>query len=504
MLGLAWVDNFLNGITMYRLLLYYLIGLLGVAVVLSALGVIGYSPWSLFTGSIYLVLICWGANYVFSRLFDAPVNAESAFITALILALILTPPTGFNDFMTFIWAGIFAMASKYILTIGKKHIFNPAAMGVWIVGIGLGQYASWWVGDAWLTPFVVIGGLLLTRKIRRFDLVLTFLIVGFVGTILSAGVFGHSPLEKVATEVLTATPLFFLAFVMLTEPLTTPPTRGLRLIYGAIVGFLFTPQIHLAALYSTPEAALLIGNVFSYLVSPKEKLILQLKERLKLTATTEDLVFPLNGQMNYRAGQYMEWTMPHDHPDSRGNRRYFTLASSPTESTLRIGVKYSQNGSSYKKALQAMGGQDNIVAAQLSGDFTLPADQNQKLVFIAGGIGVTPYRSMVKFLVDKVEKRDIILFYAAKSSSELVYRDVFEAGRKIGLRPIYVVEKNDTGLMGAKVGLLDEKLLTAEVPDYKERDFYISGPHGMVEAFKSTLSSLGVHRVKEDFFPGYA
>lgn len=489
---------------MYRLLLYYLIGLVAVAIVLGAFGAIGYSPWSIFTGTIYLVLVCWGANFIFSKIFNAPVNAESAFITALILALIITPKTGFGDIMTVVWAGIWAMAGKYLLTINKKHIFNPAALGVWVTGIGLGQYASWWIGNAWLTPFVVIGGLLLTRKIRRFDLVLTFLAVGFVGTLVSAILFGHSPLEKVATEVLAATPLFFLAFVMLTEPLTTPPNRGLRIIYGAIVGFLFTPQVHLAMLYSTPEAALLIGNVFSYLVSPKVKLFLHLKERIKLSPTTEDLVFQPAEKLSYKAGQYMEWTLPHGSPDSRGNRRYFTLASSPTEETIRIGVKFNPQGSSYKKALQEMFGSDVIVASQLTGEFNLPEDAKQKLVFIAGGIGVTPYRSMVKFLVDTNERRDVILFYAAKSSSELVYQDIFEAGKNIGLRPIYVVEKNDTGATDVYTGVIDGKMLTEEVPDYKERKFYISGPHGMVEAFKKTLSSLGVRRIKEDFFPGYA
>lgn len=111
---------------------------------------------------------------------------------------------------------------------------------------------------------------------------------------------------------------------------------------------------------------------------------------------------------------------------------------------------------------------------------------------------------MVKYLIDKGEKRDLTLFYAAKTSSELAYRDLFEEGRKIGLKPIYIVETNDTGAKDVRVGLLDEKILTTEAPDYQETEFYISGPHGMVEAFKKTLRHLGVRHIKEDFFPGYA
>ena len=55
------------------------------------------------------------------------------------------------------------------------------------------------------------------------------------------------------------------------------------------------------------------------------------------------------------------------------------------------------------------------MASQLAGDFILPEDKNKKLVFIAGGIGVTPFRSMIKYLIDKNEKRDIIIFYSNRT-----------------------------------------------------------------------------------------
>ena len=66
---------------------------------------------------------------------------------------------------------------------------------------------------------------------------------------------------------------------MLTEPMTTPPTKRLRIIYGALVGFFNAPFISIANFYFTPEIALISGNLFSYIVSPKKKLILKLKEK---------------------------------------------------------------------------------------------------------------------------------------------------------------------------------------------------------------------------------
>ena len=137
----------------------------------------------------------------------------------------------------------------------------------------------------------------------------------------------------------------------------------------------------------------------------------------------------------------MEWTLEHDRPDSRGKRRYFTLASSPTEPSLRIGVKFAERGSTFKQALTAHAWQgEPIVAAQVAGDFTLPPDPRPKLAFIAGGIGITPFRSMVKYLTDRHEKRDIVLLYANRRAEEILYRHVFAAAqRAFRFRPVYVL-----------------------------------------------------------------
>jgi ferredoxin-NADP reductase len=144
----------------------------------------------------------------------------------------------------------------------------------------------------------------------------------------------------------------------------------------------------------------------------------------------------------------------------------------------------------------------------LAGDFTLPQDTSKKLVFIAGGIGVTPFRSMIKYLIDKKEKRDIILFYSNKTYDEIAYKDVFdEATKEFGLKTIYTLS-DETKLPPDWSG--DKGFLTAGkvknfVPDYKERTYYLSGPHGMVAAFEKTLAEIGVPKlqIKTDYFPGF-
>ena len=257
---------------------------------------------------------------------------------------------------------------------------------------------------------------------------------------------------------------------MLTEPLTTPPTNGLRNLYGALVGVLFPPAFHLGSFYTTPEIALLIGNVFSYLVSPKSRLVLHLKHKRQISPHAYDFIFAPNRKVAFAPGQYMEWTLGHEEPDSRGNRRYFTMASAPTEPDLRLGVRFNDPSSTYKQAMLELDRGDEIIAGQLSGDFTLPKNPNQPLVFIAGGIGITPYRSMIKYLLDTHQRRPITLFYGAPTVHDFVYQDVFDqAERELGIRTIYIAEKTEdmspgwvglTGLITAR----DDPHLRAELP----------------------------------------
>ena len=76
----------------------------------------------------------------------------------------------------------------------------------------------------------------------------------------------------------------------------------------------------------------------------------------------------------------------------------------------------------------------------------------------------------------------------------------------VGHTPIYALSNEPTQVPGMYNGQIDGALIAREVPDYKERTFYISGPHGMVDAFKKTLRDMGVPRwrVKSDYFPGFA
>jgi ferredoxin-NADP reductase len=304
-------------------------------------------------------------------------------------------------------------------------------------------------------------------------------------------------------------PILFFAFVMLTEPLTTPPSRRRRIVCGALVGLLFAPFLHFGRLYLTPELALLAGNVFSYLASPKTKYLLRLKATTRLAPDVFELRFMSDRRVRFRPGQYLEWTLGHSRPDSRGNRRCFTVASSAAEDEVRLGVKFYPAASSFKRSLLAMRPGDAIAASQPAGEFVLPASRREKLVFMAGGIGITPFRSMIRGLLDQEEKRSITVLYSNKTAAEIVYADVLEEARlRLGIKTVFTLTdaKSVPPEWQGEVGRVDAEMLAKAVPDYVERVFYLSGPRLLVVGFEEMLRGLGIpkRRIKTDFFPGFA
>ncbi len=503
---LAPVDWFLNRITMYRLVFYGLIGLLAIAAVFGYLGILPYSPLSIAYSVALITGVAYVTNVLFAKVFSAAPNVESVYITSFILALIITPvaPADFAHAPFLVWAAIWAMASKYMFALGRRHIFNPAAFAVALTALTISGNATWWIGgNLPLLPFVALVGFLILRKVQRFELVGVFAATAFVSTLFTSG----GDIVSVCQTMLLRTPLIFFASVMLTEPLTLPAGRTRRLLYGAFVGILFAPAMHIGTLYSTPELALLAGNVFSYAINPTRRHLLRLLRIEKQGTGIYDFVFAPDVPLRFRPGQYMEWTLPHKGADGRGNRRYFTLASSPTEREVRLGVKFYEKPSSFKKTLLGMAPGDTMSVSHIAGDFVLPKDAARPLVFIAGGIGVTPFRSMLKRLVDRQEKRDIVMFYSNKTDDEIAYRDVFDdARRMLGIKTVYALTGAGAVTYGPYAGKVNPDLIAAEAPHWREATFYLSGPRSMVLSFQRTLALMGVpeSRIKSDFFPGFA
>lgn len=195
------------------------------------------------------------------------------------------------------------------------------------------------------------------------------------------------------------------------------------------------------------------------------------------------------------AGQFIELKIPHEGKDGRGDKRWFTASCAPEDELLSITTKFTDphasKNSSFKKALLDLKPGTELYMAAPMGDFVLPKDPSIPLLFVAGGIGVTPYHSIIKHLQNTGEKRDIRLLYAANSEEEIAFKDVF---KKLG--------KDFVPLIGQP---LTVKKILEHADPIEKRHIYLSGPEPMVEKLNKDLKNedFSKKHIHTDFFPGY-
>ncbi len=210
---------------------------------------------------------------------------------------------------------------------------------------------------------------------------------------------------------------------------------------------------------------------------------------------------PLKSPM-FIAGQFTELYLPHDNSDNYGQRRWFTLSSSPLDDMLSITTRFtSGHDSTFKQTLKKLQPGTPLKLAEPMGDFVLPKDPRIPLVFVAGGIGITPVHSMIKFLHDTQEQRDIRLIYAVGTLEELAFVQLF---KEYGSPYTPVVKRPPDAYIG-EVGSLDASRVLALAPDSGKEYYYMSGPEVMVETLTKDLAKMGVpaQRLISDYFPGY-
>jgi ferredoxin-NADP reductase len=200
-------------------------------------------------------------------------------------------------------------------------------------------------------------------------------------------------------------------------------------------------------------------------------------------------------ELTWTAGQFLHYTLPHANPDDRGLKRWFTISTAPFEKLVRITTRINPDrSSSFKSTLMQMKEGDEIEAEQPEGDFVFE-NPDACHVFVAGGIGITPYRSMLAQLNHDNKEAKIDLLYASRSE-DLLFGDELKK----------LEQKYSTFHVHPFTG--DNKITLATLEPYIKKDdaiIYISGPEPMVEDFDKQLKAAGMPegRVKGDYFPNY-
>lgn len=205
--------------------------------------------------------------------------------------------------------------------------------------------------------------------------------------------------------------------------------------------------------------------------------------------------------LQYTAGQFIELTIPHPHPDEFGIKHWYTLSSSPTDELVSITTKLMNHGSSFKKALQKLQLGQTVTMSDPMGDFVLPKLIQTPLIFVAGGIGITPFHSMLSWLASSNEERPIRLLYGVRTEDDIIFQDTFDRAKQHAT----IVVSDATPAWGGGRGQLTAELILGLEQPSEDTLIYVSGPEPMVEQLQKELKKAGVkqRQLVLDFFPNY-
>lgn len=282
-----WLDRVTGRFTMYQTVFALLIAISVFALLLSLLDLIGPDPIALIASYAVAVPVTVLSSVLFARIFRAKAHLMSAAITGILVFIVVYPSSEPLGLVGIGVAALIASASKYLLAIRGRHIFNPAAIGGLIVTtVGLG-FSGWWVATIWMLPLVALGALIVLYRTRRLTMGLAFVAVVLVVDVIRTG-----SLANGANLALLATATVFLAGFMLSEPLTMPPKRWQQLGLAVLVGLLFAIPFNIAGvLYSSPQLALVIGNLVAFFFGQRRGIRLVLAAKQQLTPTTWEFSF---------------------------------------------------------------------------------------------------------------------------------------------------------------------------------------------------------------------
>ncbi len=230
--------------------------------------------------------------------------------------------------------------------------------------------------------------------------------------------------------------------------------------------------------------------------------ILEIK---RSTPTTYTFILEKPVGFVYKPGQFVQVKENMPDPDPRGNRRSLSLASSPTEDVLQI---TTQDGPSmFKQYLHNKKVQDTIEFIGPLGHFVLDEGDLPALI-LAGGIGITPFRSMILYAADKKLSKPIVLIHSNRNQSDILFLEEFKEAEK--RNPNFklietLTQETDPNWTGQK-GRITPEFLNTHVPDFKDRELYVCGSVPMVHGVLEMLHSLGLpdEQINREQFSGYA
>lgn len=243
-------------------------------------------------------------------------------------------------------------------------------------------------------------------------------------------------------------------------------------------------------------------------VQPKEyQLSLVRKEQL----TDDAYSFYFDRGMfthDFLPGQFGRFILPIDKGVERGNARYFSICSSPLEKDY-IMITTRILHSAFKKKLVALPEGDTITFFGPLGNFVLNVEAKRQQVFLAGGIGITPFHSMLAYAAEKHLTLPITFFVSFSTVEEVLFYDelMHIEQEHSTIKIVYTVSHPEESqkLWSKETGRMSPELIKKYVLHVSDADYMIAGPSAMVKAMDEMVQSMGVlkEQIKKEQFIGY-
>jgi ferredoxin-NADP reductase len=218
--------------------------------------------------------------------------------------------------------------------------------------------------------------------------------------------------------------------------------------------------------------------------------------------------FAKPADFKFQAGQSMNVSLI-DPPetDGKGNSRSFSIASAPHETELAIATR--MRDTAFKRVLKAMPAGGRVRLRGPAGEFTLDGADTRPAVFLAGGIGITPFVSMSRHAAHDRLTRELWLFYSNRRPEDAAFLEELAALPRRNPRYRFVgtmaeMAKSSRPWSG-ETGFLDRAMLERHLKDLAASVYYVAGPPGLVEAMRKMLADAGVEdeAIRTDEFFGY-
>lgn len=236
--------------------------------------------------------------------------------------------------------------------------------------------------------------------------------------------------------------------------------------------------------------------------------IVKLLKKETVADGTMAFQFERPADFDFKAGQSIDLTLPNPpETDTEGNTRAFSLSSAPSEDHLMITTR--MRNTAFKRVIKDLPLGNPLMIDGPFGSMTLHNDTSKVAVFLAGGIGVTPFRSMIVEAAIKKLPHRIYLFYSNRKVKDAAFLEELQNLTKQNKNFYFIPTMTETDgpnqTWSGETGYINETTIKKFVSDTQQAIYYMAGPPSMVAAMHTMLSNFNINddNIRSESFAGY-